>query len=87
MAVPESEDVCNAVTEWAWLWRRHGWRTCSGEVGHWDSWEQLPRLHERAGEEVPSRWVPSLLDAKGKEHADGLALPGLLEHPNDVLPL
>ena len=43
-----------------------------------------PRPNDAVGEQVPIRWVPSLLDAKGNEHADDHAPHGHLQHPNDV---
>ena len=48
----DSEYVYKGIMEWSAKWRRHGWRTASGEVGHRDLWEEILWDRESAGEEL-----------------------------------
>ena len=57
-----SEYVFKGIMDWSPKWRRHGWRTSSGEVGHRDLWEMILDLREAGGTSVscPSPfYVPS----------------------------
>ena len=58
---------------WTEKWKRHGWRTSSGEVGHRDLWEHIDWLRGEAGDQLQVRWVPSHLGVAGNEAADDLA--------------
>ena len=72
---------------WTDRWKRHGWRTSSGEVGHRDLWEHIDWLRGEAGDKLQVRWVPSHLGVAGNEAADELAGQGRELHPNNLLPL
>ena len=85
--VLDSEYAYKGITVWAEKWRRHGWRTSSGEVGHRDLWEHIFWLREGAGDLLQLRWVPSHLNVEGNEEADALACQGREQHPNNLLPL
>ena len=87
VVVLDSEYVFKGITQWSDKWRRHGWRTSSGEVGHRDLWGQILWLREEAGDLLQVRWVPSHLGAKGNEGTDVLAEKGREMHPNNLLPL
>ena len=39
VVVVDSEYIFKAITVWTEKWKRHGWRTSSGEVGHRGLWE------------------------------------------------
>ena len=47
--VLDSEYVFKGIMEWSAKWRRHSWRTASGEVGHRDLWEAILELQDRGG--------------------------------------
>ena len=79
----DSEYFFKAVTVWTDKWKRHGWRTLSGEVGHRDLWDHIDWLRGEAG----VRWVPSHLGVAGNEAADELAGQGRELHPYNLLPL
>ena len=68
-------------------WRRHGWRTSSGEVGHRDLWEAILWERERAGDELQIHWIPSHLGVRGNDEADALAEAGRLSHPDNDRPM
>ena len=75
--------VYHGVVEWSTKWRRHGWPTSSGEVGHRDLSEQILWERERAGDELQIRWVPSHLGVEGDARADQMAEQGRGAHPNN----
>ena len=85
--VLDSEYVFKGITIWTEKWKRHGWRTSTGEVGHRDLWEQIDLLRRMGGEQLQVRWVPSHLDVEGNEAADELAGKGRELHLNNLLPL
>ena len=85
--VLDSEYVFKGITIWMEKWKRHVWRTSTGEVGHRDLWEQIDLLRRMGGEQLQVRWVPSHLDVEGNEAADELAGKGRELHPNNPLPL
>ena len=85
--VLDSEYVFKGITIWTEKWKRHGWRTSMGEVGHRDLWEQIDLLRGMGGEQLQVRWVPSHLNVEGNEAADELAGKGRELHPNNLLPL
>ena len=87
VVVLDSDYVFKGITQWSDKWRRHGWRTSSGEVGHRDLWEQILWLPGEAGDLLQVRWMPSHLGVKGNEGADVLAERGRGLHPNNLLPL
>ena len=87
VVVLHSEYVLQGITQWFDKWRRHGWRTSSGEVGHRDLWEQILWLCGEAGDLLQVRCVPSHLGAKGNEGADVPAEKGREMHPNNLSPL
>ena len=68
--VMDSEYVFKGIMEWSPKWRRHGWRTASGEVGHKDLWETILWERERAGDELQIHWIPSHLGVQGNDEAD-----------------
>ena len=41
VVVLNSEYIFKGITIWSDKWRRHGWKTSSGEVGHRDMWEHI----------------------------------------------
>ena len=45
--VLDSEYVYKGIIDWSHKWRRHGWKTASGEVGHRDLWETILQLREK----------------------------------------
>ena len=49
VVVVDSEYIFKAITVWTEKWKRHGWRTSSGEVGHRDLWEHIDLLRGEAG--------------------------------------
>ena len=55
------------------IWRRHGWKMSSGEVGRKHLWEHIWWLREDAGDLLQVRWVPSHLSVEGNKEADELA--------------
>ena len=61
VVVVDSEYIFKAITVWTDKWKRHGWRTSSGEVGHRDLWEHIDWLRGEAGDKLQVRWVPSHL--------------------------
>ena len=83
VVVLDSEYVCKGITIWSDKWRRHGWKTSSGEVGHRDL--GLVGAHPVAarGSKRPLqlRWVPPHLNV------DEFACQGREQHPNKLLPL
>ena len=81
------EYIFKAITVWTDKWKRHGWRTSSGEVGHRDLWEHIDWLRGEAGDKLQVRWVPSHLGVAGNEAADELAGQGRELHPYNLLPL
>ena len=83
VVVLDSEYVYKDIMEWSAKWRRHGWRTASGEVGHRDLWEQILWERKTAGEELHVHWVPSHLGVHGNHQADGLAEEGRQMHPHN----
>ena len=83
LVVMDSEYIFKGITDWSVKWRRHSWRTASGEVGHRDLWEQILLERERAGESVQLRWIPSHLGVPGNQGADALAEAGRQQHPNN----
>ena len=83
VVVLDSEYVYKGIMEWSAKWRRHGWRTASGEVGHRDLWEQILWERERAREELQVHWVPSHLGVHGNHQADALAEEGRQMHPHN----
>ena len=83
VVVLDSEYAYKGIMEWSAKWRRHGWRTASGEVGHRDLWEQILWERERAGEELQVHWVPSHLGVHGNHQADALAEEGRQMHPHN----
>ena len=83
VVVLDSEYVYKGIMEWSAKWRRHGWRTASGEVGHRDLWEQILWERERAGEELQVHSVPSHLGVHGNHQADALAEEGRQMHPHN----
>ena len=85
--VLDSECVFKGITIWTEKWKRHGWRTSTGEVGHRDLWEQIDLLRRMGREQLQVRWVPSHLDVEGNEAADELAGKDRELHPNNLLPL
>ena len=87
VVVVDSEYVFKAITMWTERWKRHGWRTSSGEVGHRDLWEHIDWLRGEAGDKLQVRWVPSHLGVAGNEAADELAGEGRELHPYNLLPL
>ena len=87
VVVVDSEDVFKAITVWTERWKRHGWRTSLGEVGHIDLWEHIDGLRGEAGDNLQVRWVPSHLGVAGNEAADELAGQGRELHPYNLLPL
>ena len=64
-------------------WRRHAWRTASGELGHRDLWEQI--LWERAGGGTSLVTVDTVLHlgVPGNHGADALAEEGRQQCPNN----
>ena len=58
VVVVDSEYIFKAITMWTEKWKRHGWRTSSGEVGHRDLWEHIDWLRGEAGDKLQVRWVP-----------------------------
>ena len=87
VVVVDSEYIFKAITVWTEKWKRHGWRTSSGEVGHRDLWEHIDWLRGEAGDMLQVRWVPSHLGVAGNEAADELAGQGRGLHPYNLLPL
>ena len=87
VVVLDSEYVFKGITHRSEKWRRHWWRTSSGEVGHRDLWEQILWLPGEAGDLLQVRWVPSHLGAQGNEGANVVAERGRVLHPNNLLPL
>ena len=87
VVVVDSEYIFKAITVWTDKWKRHGWRTSSGEVGHRDLWEHIDWLRGEAGDKLQVRWVPSHLGVAGNEAADELAGQGRELHPYNLLPL
>ena len=85
--VMDSEYVFKEIMEWSPKWRRHGWRTSSGEVGHRDLWETILWERERAGDELQIHWIPSHLGVQVNEEADALAEAGRMSHPNNDRPV
>ena len=85
--VMDSEYAFKGIMEWSPKWRRHGWRTSSGEVGHRDLWETILWERERAGDELQIHWIPSHLGVQGNEEADALAEAGRMSHPNNDRPV
>ena len=85
--VLDSEYVFKGITIWTEKWKRHGWTTSTGEVGHRDLCEQIDLLQRMWGEQLQVRLVPSHLDVEGNEAADELAGKGRGLHPNNLLPL
>ena len=83
LVVLDSEYVFRGITKWSVKWRRHDWRTASGEVGHRDPWEQILWERERAGDQVQVRWIPSHPGVPGNHGADALAAEGRRQHPNN----
>ena len=83
----DSEYVFKGIMEWSPKWRRHGWRTSSGEVGHRDLWETILWERERAGDELQIHWIPSHLGVQGNDEADALAEAGRLSHPDNDRPM
>ena len=83
VVVLDSLYVYKGIMEWSPKWRRHGWRTSSGEVGHRDLWEQILWERERAGLALQIHWVPSHLGVEGNVGADQLAEQGRQSHPNN----
>ena len=57
IAVLDSEYRYRGNVGWSAKWRRHGWHTFTGEVGHKELWEQILWLQEQAGALVQLRWV------------------------------
>ena len=87
VVVVDSEYIFKAITVWTDKWKRHGWRTSSGEVGHRDLLEHIDWLRGQAGDKLQVRWVPSHLGVAGNEAADELAGQGRELHPYNLLPL
>ena len=87
VVVVDSEYIFKAITVWTEKWKRHGWRTSAGEVGHRDLWEHIDWLRGEAGDMLQVRWVPSHLGVAGNEAADELAGQGRGLHPYNLLPL
>ena len=87
MVVLDSEYVFKGIMQWSDKWRRHNWRTSSGEVGHRDLWEHILWLREGAGDLLQLRWVPSHLNVPGNDAANELAEQGRCLHPNNLVPL
>ena len=83
----DSEYVFKGIMEWSPKWRRHAWRTSSGEVGHRDLWETILWERERAGDELQIHWILSHLGVQGNDEADALAEAGRLSHPNNDRPM
>ena len=73
VVVLDSEYVYKGITQRSEKWRRHGWRTSSGDVGHRDLWEHILWLREGVGNQLQLRWAPSHLKVPGNEGADELA--------------
>ena len=65
LVVMNFEYIFEGNTEWSVKWRRHTWRTASGEVGHRDLWEHILWERERGGEQVQLRWIPPHLMCQG----------------------
>ena len=86
VVVVDSKYVFKAITVWTEKWKRHGWRTSSGEVGHRDLWEHIDWLRGEAGDKLQVRWVPSHLGVTGNEAADELAGQGRELHAYNLLP-
>ena len=84
-ATPMSKQHLDTV--WTEKWKRHGWRTSSGEVGHRDLWEHIDWQRGEAGDMLQARWVPSHLGVARNEAADELAGQGRELHPYNLLPL
>ena len=76
--------VYKGIVEWSPKWRRHAWRTSSGEVERWDLWEQILWERGRAGAELEILWVPLQLGVEGNSGADWLAEQGRQAHSNDL---
>ena len=87
VVVVDSEYIFKAITVWTDKWKRHGWRTSLGEVGHRDLWEHIDWLRGEAGDKLQVRWVPSHLGVAGNEAADELAGQGRELHPYNLQPL
>ena len=58
VVVLDSEYVYKGALSWSPKWKRHGWRTSTGEVGHRDLWEAILELRELGGGEVGVNPVP-----------------------------
>ena len=87
VVVLNPEKVYKGITIWLDKWRRHGWKTSSGELGHRDRWEHILWLREEAGDLLQLRWVPAHLNVWGNEAAAEWAGQGQEQHPNTLLPL
>ena len=59
--VVDSEWVYKGVTEWGAVWRRHQWRTATGDVAHRDLWEPSLDLVQKRGDLFSILWVPPTL--------------------------
>ena len=81
--VIDTEYVYKGITLWSPKWRRHNWRTSSGEVDHRDLWEAILWERERAGNDFQLHWVPSHLGVEGNSGADALAETGRTQHPDN----
>ena len=73
--------------DWSPKWKRHGWRTASGEVGHRDLWEAITEMRELGGGggggQICQEWTPSHVKVPGNEGTDQLAEAGRLQHLNN----
>ena len=78
--VVDSEWVYKGVTEWGEVWRRHHWRTATGDVAHGDLWEPFLDLVRERGDTFSIQWVPSHIEIMGNERADQLAEKGRVRH-------
>ena len=78
--VVDLEWVEKGVTEWGAVWRRHKWRTATGDVSHRDLWEPFLDLVQTRGDLFPIQWVPSHVDIMGNEKADQLAEERRVRH-------
>ena len=78
--VVDSEWVYKGVIEWGEVWRRHQWRTATGDVTHRDLWEPFLDLVRERGDLFSIQWAPSHIEIMGNERADQLAEEGRVRH-------